>query len=102
VAYAKLTDGRLGETSEVVQARVETAREKQRVRFLNTDLAGNADMRPGDVRKDCALDDAGTSLMRTAMRQLQLSVCGFHRVLKLARGRLQSWRARGTFIRCMV
>src|ERR1700682_4009397 len=85
VAYDKLTDGRLGETSQTVQARVETAREKQRVRFLNTDLACNADMRPGDVRKYCKLDDAGTSLMRTAMSQLQLSARGFHRVLKLAR-----------------
>ena len=87
MAYDKLTDARLGESSQTVQARVETAREKQRVRFLNTDLACNADTRsgPGDVRKYCALDDAGTSLMRTAMSQLQLSARGFHRVLKLAR-----------------
>jgi magnesium chelatase family protein len=85
VAYDKLTDGRLGESSETVRSRVETAREKQRVRFLNTDLASNADMRPGDVRNYCKLDDAGTSLMRTAMSQLQLSARGFHRVLKLAR-----------------
>jgi magnesium chelatase family protein len=85
VAYDKLTDGRLGESSEKVRARVETAREKQRLRFLNSDLASNADMRPADVRKYCKLDDAGTALMRTAMSQLQLSARGFHRVLKLAR-----------------
>ena len=42
-------------------------------------------MRPGDVRVYCKLDDAGTSLMRTAMSQLQLSARGFHRVLKLSR-----------------
>jgi magnesium chelatase family protein len=85
VAYDKLTDGRLGEASEKVRARVEAAREKQRLRFLNSDLASNADMRPADVRKYCKLDEAGTSLMRTAMSQLQLSARGFHRVLKLAR-----------------
>ena len=85
VAYDKLTDGRLGETSEKVRARVEAAREKQRLRFLNSGLASNADMRPADVRKYCKLDDASTSLMRTAMSQLQLSARGFHRVLKLAR-----------------
>src|SRR5438067_7881148 len=82
VAYDKLTDGRLGETSEKVRARVETAREKQRLHFLTSGLASNADTRsgPADVRAHCKLDDAGTSLMRTAMSQLQLSARGFHRV----------------------
>src|SRR5579859_1668702 len=85
VAYEKLTDMRLGEPSDKVRARVEAAREKQRLRFLTTGLACNADMRPADVRVYCKLDEAGTSLMRTAMSQLQMSARGFHRVLKLAR-----------------
>jgi magnesium chelatase family protein len=85
VAYDKLTDNRLGESSETIRARVETARAKQRGRFLNTMLACNADMRPADVRVYCALDSAGLSLMRSAMSQLQLSARAFHRVLKLAR-----------------
>jgi magnesium chelatase family protein len=85
VAYEKLTDQRLGESSETVRARVEAAREKQRARFAGTDLACNADMRPADIRKYCKLDDAGTSLLRAAMNQLQLSARAFHRVLKLAR-----------------
>jgi len=37
------------------------------------------------VRKYCKLDDAGTSLLKAAMNQLQLSARAFHRVLKLAR-----------------
>ena len=74
MAYDKLTDQRLGETSEKVRARVEKAREKQRLRFVNTDLACNAYMRPADVRAYCKLDDASTSLMRTAMSQLQMIV----------------------------
>ena len=85
VAYEKLTDQRLGEASETVRARVEAAREKQRARFAGTDIASNADMRPADVRKYCTLDEAGTSLLRAAMNQLQLSARAFHRVLKLAR-----------------
>lgn len=83
--YDKLTDQRFGESSETVRARVETARAKQRTRFDGTDLACNADMRPADVRTYCKLDEAGTSLLRTAMSQLQLSARAFHRVLKLAR-----------------
>src|SRR5579859_573036 len=52
VAYEKLTDMRLGEPSDKVRARVEAAREKQRLRFLTTGLACNADTRsgPADVR----------------------------------------------------
>ena len=42
-------------------------------------------MRPAEVRKFCELDAACTSLMKTAMSQLQLSARAYHRVLKLAR-----------------
>ena len=42
-------------------------------------------MRPAEVRKYCALDETGSSLMKTAMQQLQLSARAYHRILKLAR-----------------
>lgn len=38
-----------------------------------------------EVRKFCKLDEAGDSLMRVAMSQLDLSARGDHRVLKLMR-----------------
>ncbi len=85
VDYDKLTDERLGEKSEAVRARVEQARERQRARFADSDLAANADMRPGDVRQYCKLDKTGLDLMRQAMTHLQLSARAYHRVLKLAR-----------------
>jgi magnesium chelatase family protein len=81
----KLTGDRLGEPSAQVRARVEAARERQRARFAEGNLACNADMGPGDVRVHCPLDEAGMSLIRQAMRQLHLSARAFHRVLKLAR-----------------
>ncbi len=86
VEYEKLSDQRLGESSESVRQRVEAARERQRKRFEGVDgVMCNADMRPADVRKYCALDDAGSSLMKAAMNQLQLSARAYHRILKLAR-----------------
>ena len=91
VAYEKLSDNRLGESSADIRARVEAARERQHTRFggngdQNTaDILSNADMRPAQVRKFCKLDETGDSLMRTAMSQLQLSARAYHRVLKLAR-----------------
>jgi magnesium chelatase family protein len=85
VEYQKLRDMRPGETSAEVRARVESARERQRARFEGTDIASNADMRPAQIRKYCVLDDPCQALMKTAMRQLQLTARAYHRVLKLSR-----------------
>ncbi len=72
VEYEKLSDGRVGESSDAVRLRVEKARDLQRKRFAGTDIAWNAEMRPAEVRKFCALDDTSRSLMKSAMSQLQL------------------------------
>ncbi|HEY5669871.1 MAG TPA: YifB family Mg chelatase-like AAA ATPase [Anaerolineales bacterium] len=94
VEFDKLSDQRMGEPSEVIQQRVEAARQIQRRRFAGEDEPGradlhavtcNADMRLAEVRKYCILDETGSSLMKTAMQQLQLSARGYHRILKLAR-----------------
>ena len=85
VDYDKLSEDRLGEPSAAIQARVEAARLRQRERFKDGDILSNADMRPADVRRKCKLDEAGQSLMRSAMNQMQLSARAYHRVLKLAR-----------------
>jgi len=85
VEYQKLRDMRKGESSAEVRSRVETARERQRGRFEGTDIASNADMRPAQIRKYCALDEPCQALMKTAMRQLQLTARAYHRVLKLSR-----------------
>jgi len=85
VDYEKLSDDRLGEPSEAIQQRVESAREIQRQRFLESDLSCNADMHPQEIRHYCKLDDTCESLMRSAMSQLQLTARAYHRVLKLSR-----------------
>lgn len=85
VNYEKLTSERLGEPSAAIRERVIAARTRQAERFRSTSLHTNADMGAADVRRWCVLDGAGQSLMRAAMRQLQLSARAYHRVLKLAR-----------------
>ena len=88
VDYERLSGNKLSETSDVIRQRVQAARERQRIRFSNngsTEIICNADMRIGEIRKFCQLQDEGQSLMRAAMSQLQLSARGYHRVLKLAR-----------------
>jgi len=105
VEYEKLSDQRLGESSAVIQMRVEAARQRQRDRFesramqssegaqsevapvevIASPIQCNADMRPAEVRKHCELDETSRTLMRSAMNQLQLSARAYHRILKLAR-----------------
>jgi len=86
IEYAKLSDNRTGEASPGVRARVEAARDIQRERLKEVSgVSCNADMRPAEVRKFCPLDETGSSLMKAAMHQMNLSARAYHRTLKLAR-----------------
>ena len=85
VDYEKLSSDRTGETSALIRDRVQAARERQKIRFEGTDIVCNSDMRVAEVRQFCKLDEAGDSLVRQAMSQLNLSARGYHRVLKLGR-----------------
>jgi len=85
VDYEKLSDKRYGESSKIVQERVEKARNHQRKRFSETDLNCNADMRPSEVHQYCVLGNDSDHLMRSAMNQFQFSARAYHRILKLAR-----------------
>lgn len=85
VNYEKLSSERKSEPSTAIRARVCTAREQQRERFRNTHLLTNADMGAAEIHTHCPLDTASQSLMKAAVRQLNLSARGYHRVLKLAR-----------------
>ncbi len=85
VKFEKLSSERLGEPSASIRQRVCTARERQQRRFQGTHLVSNADMGPAEIRAYCALDNSSQSLIKAAVRQLNLSARGYHRVLKLAR-----------------
>jgi magnesium chelatase family protein len=86
VDYEKLSGNKLGETSDAIRKRVQSARDIQNQRFsVSTDIVCNADMRIGEVRQFCSLQPEGQSLMRAAMTQLNLSARAYHRILKLAR-----------------
>lgn len=87
VNYEKLAGDRLSEASAPIRERVNAARQRQTNRFArsNGKLRTNADMGTAEVREHRTLTAAGQSLMRAAMRQLQLSARAYHRVLKLVR-----------------
>ena len=88
VEYEKLSGDRVGESSECIRARVQAARNIQHGRFSSTgssDIVCNADMRVGEIRQFCKLQEESQSLMRAAMSQLNLSARSYHRILKLSR-----------------
>ena len=85
VEYEKLTDDTLGENSAKVQSRVQFARQIQQKRLENTELNCNAEMTPVEVKDFCQVEPSAQSLLRTAMKQLNLTARAFHRILKLAR-----------------
>jgi magnesium chelatase family protein len=69
-----------GESSEVVHARVLSARARQRERGVLNAMLSNA-----ALRKYCALDAAGTRLIADAVDRGGMSARGVHRVLRVAR-----------------
>ena len=88
VDYEKLSGNRVCESSESIRARVQVARDNQNKRFINgksTDIVCNADMRIGEIRQFCQLQDEGQSLMRVVMSQFQLPASACHCTLKLSR-----------------
>lgn len=85
VEYEKLVAPRTAETSAMVRKRTQAAREVQRRRFTGTHILSNAEMGPVEVWNYCQPDEGATGLLQAAMKQMNLSARGFHRVLKVAR-----------------
>lgn len=75
-----------GEPSAVMGERVLGARQRQTSRFATTSgCTTNVEMGLEEIRAHCQLDAAGHSLMKAAVRKLDLSPAAHHRTLRLAR-----------------
>jgi len=86
VKYQELSSRRTGEPSSAVRERVTRARGLQAERFKDHQgCFANADMESNDIKEFCVLDEAGTSLLRTAMERLGLSARAYDRILKVSR-----------------
>lgn len=88
VPFQKLASLEGGESSAAIRERVEAARQVQAERFQawgKEHVLVNGDMGPAEVQKFCRIDEAGKNLMRSAVRQMDLTARAYHRVLKLSR-----------------
>lgn len=83
--FEEVTRTEPAEASQIIRARVEKARQRQRVRLLAAHQTCNSEMGPEQVAKYCELDSAGRDLLRHAFQRLHLSGRAYDRVLKVAR-----------------
>ena len=86
VSFDEMTANRKSETSEEIRERVVAARERQSERFKEIkEIHCNA-MMPSQMLKDvCEINEAGKTLLKTAMERLGLSARAYDRILKVSR-----------------
>ncbi len=73
------------DSSAVIAARVQGARERQAARFAGSDLQTNKEMGVREIDRLCPLDEASEKLLRKAVERLGLSARAYHRTIKVSR-----------------
>ena len=77
---------RKNESSQAIRNRVVKAREMQQKRFVNNiNIHSNAMMPTAMVKEISKIDNAGRTLLKTAMEKLGLSARAYDRILKVSR-----------------
>lgn len=86
VPFEKISDKKPAESSEQIRERVIKARNIQEERFKDEDgVYCNAQMTPKMLAKYASPDEAGLSLLKTAMDRFNLSARAYDRILKVSR-----------------
>ncbi|TAF77289.1 MAG: ATP-binding protein [Bacteroidetes bacterium] len=86
VSFDKISSSRKAECSEEIRNRVIKARERQTLRFENSDEIYSNAMMPSQMVKDiCIINEPGKILLKTAMEKLGLSARAYDRILKVSR-----------------
>ena len=86
VPFDKLSADRRGELSKVIRERVIKARNIQTTRFNDSEtIFYNAQMGVKQIRQFCKLSDTSIKLLKSAMKQLNLSARAYDRILKVSR-----------------
>ena len=86
VPFKELSSVRDSEKSEVIRERVVAARQIQEMRYKDMEgIYCNAQITSKLLRTYCKIDEAGQTLLKTAMDRLNLSARAYDRILKVAR-----------------
>lgn len=74
-----------GESSAIIKARVNKARDIQNQRFKNSKITANANIPPELMTKYCVRDDKANKKLEMAFEKMGLSVRAYDKILKVAR-----------------
>jgi magnesium chelatase family protein len=85
VPFQELSAAADGNSSAGMREQVNAARRVQRARFGSDGHRLNAQMSGRQLRKYCALDEAGKGMLKEAMESLGLSARAHDRILRVAR-----------------
>lgn len=86
VSFEKITNQQRNESSQSIRERVIKARDIQTKRFEGQEnIFSNAMMPSPMVNEICQINDAGRTLLKTAMQRLGLSARAYDRILKVSR-----------------
>lgn len=85
VEYEELDSKEKPESSAVIKARVNRARDIQNARYKNTGIYSNSGLTPALIEKYCRLGSEASAVMRSAFESLGMSARAHNRVLKVAR-----------------
>ncbi len=86
VGFDEMTARRKAETSAEIRERVVKARDLQSKRFeKQKEVYSNAMMPSNMVKEVCEINEAGRTLLKTAMERLGLSARAYDRILKVSR-----------------
>ncbi|MDN3686640.1 YifB family Mg chelatase-like AAA ATPase [Cyclobacterium jeungdonense] len=86
VNFEEMTSDGKSESSKSIRQRVSLARERQLNRFTDSpEVYCNAMMPSHTVKEVCKINQAGKTLLKTAMERLGLSARAYDRILKVSR-----------------
>lgn len=86
VPFKELSNVKESERSDAIRSRVVEARQVQEQRYKKTNgIYCNSQITSKMLRTICKIDDAGQTLLKTAMDRLSLSARAYDRILKVAR-----------------
>ena len=85
INFDKLSNDTLNESSEKIRNRVDRVIEIQKNRFKDEKIITNSEMKNKHVREFCKLNDISLSLLKDAVKNLNLSARSYNRILKVAR-----------------
>lgn len=85
IKFEHLKDESSAECSASIRERIKNARHIQARRFERCKIKLNSEMRPGDIKKHCRLDESSERLLKRAFESFNMSARAYDRILKVAR-----------------